>query len=232
MLYKVKIQHLSECVGDITANTLFGAFLTAYSSLLSVDQSLIEDITLSDLFDVDVLPAGVKDNQTVYSSFKKIDRVHICRTLIARNVAGDNAPNVAVGWFRKESEFYIATELLSQTDLQKILKRMALFGIGKWRGVGKGSFEVASITEVPANPNPKQFVALSSFIPDETELSDIAECGYTIRDTIATNGHKQKIQTLLLTGTTFTKVREYAGHHVFDKQSGTYIHGRAIILGV
>lgn len=231
MLYKVKIKHTSECIGDITANTLFGAFLTAYSSLFPVDQALVEDITLSDLFDVDILPAGVRNNKTIYSSFKRVDKSHICRTLIARNAEDDNVPNIATGWFRKESEFYIATELLSLEDLKKILNMMSLFGIGKWRAVGKGRFEVESIDEVQAPASCQKFVALSSFVPDEAELSDITECGYTVRDTIATNGKKQKTQALLIAGTTFNKAKEFAGHHVYDKASGTYIHGRTIVLG-
>ena len=48
MLYRVRVSQETVTVGKITSNTLFGAFLTAYSSLYTIDKDMIDDIVLSD----------------------------------------------------------------------------------------------------------------------------------------------------------------------------------------
>ena len=233
MLYRVLIKQKTEVIGKVTANTLFGAFLTAYSSLYDIDNDMINDITLSDLFAENVLPTGVQNNCTTYSKNLHENEIGINRTLIARDNSDNNVITNVFGHRYDMNEFYISSELLDIKELEKVIILMLEFGIGKWRNVGKGQYEFISIDEYIPKTDKVNFVALSNFIPDETlNESEITSIGYTIRDAVATNGLKQTTTAMLLTGTSFKTMKQLVGKHVYDKISNTYIHGKAIVIGV
>ena len=109
---------------------------------------------------------------------------------------------------------------------------MLEIGIGKWRNVGKGRYKLKSIEEFVPETDVKKFVALGNFIPNDEDLLDIENVGYTVRNATATNGKRQKPTAMLLTGTTFKTVKQIVGKHIFDENSETYIHGKSIVIGV
>ena len=232
MLYRVRVSQETVTVGKITSNTLFGAFLTAYSSLYDIDESMIDDIVLSDMFIEGVLPNGVANNTTVFNKNKKVRDVVITRSLISRDCETNNVINNVIGSYVKDNEFYISSELLSKDELEKIIKLMLEIGIGKWRNVGKGRYKLKSIEEFVPETDVKKFVALGNFIPNDEDLLDIENVGYTVRNATATNGKRQKPVAMLLTGTTFKSVKQIVGKHIFDENSETYIHGKSIVIGV
>ena len=233
MLYKVCLEQKTETIGHITANTLFGAILTAYDSIASLDDDMIQDIVLSDLFPKGIRPCGVKDNSTVYSKKDFVKTVLINRTLMSRNNDGEHVPIMAFGNMGRYWEFYVSTELLSKDDLTKIVDIALSFGIGKWRNVGKGQFvRCGDIEECSVDTTVNNFVALSDFIPSESIRSNIVETGYKIRNAVATNGSKQSQICLFLAGTKFDTNKQIVGKHFYDKKSNTYIHGKTIIMGV
>ncbi len=233
MLYKIELQQNTATIGNVVANTLFGAFLTAYSTIYTVDKDMIDDIVLSDLFYNNILPKGVINNKTVFSKPFEHTQIEMSRALIARDNESTNVVNNTVGNIDKKCSFFISTKLLDKNDIEEIVKLMCEFGIGKWRNVGKGQFEFKSIEEYVPKTDVKRFVCLSSFIPDcDINDYDISSLGYTIRDAYATNGIKQKQTIMLLTGTSFRTFREVVGKHVYDENSNTYIHGKSIVIGV
>ena len=233
MLYKVCLEQKTEAIGRVTASTLFGAFLTAYDSFIPLDDELIQDIVLSDLFPKGVRPCGVKDNNTVYSKKDAVKTVLINRTLMSRNDDGEHVPIMAFGNMGRYWEFYSSSEILPAYELTKIVDNALLLGIGKWRNVGKGQFvRHGDIEECTIDTSIENFVALSDFIPDESIRPDIVETGYRIREAVATNGSKQSSVCLLLSGTKFKTGRQFVGKHFYDEKSNTYIHGKAIVMGV
>ena len=233
MLYKVELEQKTENIGEIKANTLFGAFVTAYSNYTDIDADLLDDIVLSDLFVKGQLPIGVKDNLTL---FNKVDRNVIVsnsvRTMISREMEDNNVVNVRQSRYSKYCEFYISTELLELDELKKVIETMLLLGIGTWRNVGKGQFKLINISEYVPDLSKTKFVALSNFNPSEKDTADVVETGYEIRNAVASNGIKQGTVCMLKTGTTFKVRKQIIGSHVFDSASKTYIHGKAIVLGV
>ena len=240
MLYRVVLKQKSEYLGDIKASTLFGAFLTVYSSYVDLSPEFINDIVFSDLFVKDNLPIGVKNNVTIYQKdkFAKKDIVNrflINRTLISRDLEQNNVPIVASAYRGTDFEFFISSEILSIDELKVLIPRMLVLGIGKWRNVGKGQFDFVSIKEYVPNLNSNKFVALSDFKPTyilkEDEICD-DNIGYFIRDAFATNGKKQQIVTLFSTGTCFNHFKDFVGEHIYDKNSETYIHAKSIVIGV
>ena len=148
MLYKVELKQKTENIDVIKASTLFGAFVTAYSSYTDIDNDIIDDIVLSDLFIKNQLPVGIKDNNTLYNKVSKNSKaMSVTRTLIARDTSSNNTVNVRQASFNNECEFYISTELLDINDLEKIIKTMLILGIGTWRNLGKGQFDLVNISE-------------------------------------------------------------------------------------
>ena len=232
MLYRVSVEQETATIGKVTANTLFGAFLTAYSSFYKIDKDMIDDITLSDMFIEDSLPKGVVNNNTIYTKNKRDKEIEVTRSLISRDLETNNVVNSTLGHFSKNNEFYVNSELLDKNKLEKIIKLMLDIGIGKWRNVGKGRYKLRSIEEYIPKTDSKTFVALSNFIPNDNDMNDIDNVGYTIRNAFATNGKKQKPTAMLLAGTTFKTVKQIVGKHVFDEDSKTYIHGKSIVIGV
>lgn len=232
MLYRVELEQKTESIGEIKASTLFGAFVTAYSNYTDINEDIIDDIVLSDLFIKGQMPIGVKNNNTVFNKTPKSSKViNVTRTMVGRGNDA-NVVNVRQAKLNKYCEFYIFTELLSKLELEQIINTMLMLGIGTWRSVGKGQFELMSIEEHVPDIEKTKFVALSAFIPTEKDLSNIDETGYEIRDAVAINGKKQQVVTLLKTGTTFNKIEQIVGKHVYDTNSSTYIHGKSIVLGV
>lgn len=230
MLYRITLKQLSEIVGPVTANTLFGAFLTAYSSCMQIGETEIRDIILSDLFPAGVLPVGVKDNHTLYNKVAPIKTTITMRTLIARNTGIDNVPNQLSAYtYNGRWEFYLSTRLLDAQSVQKIIEVMLTFGIGKWRNCGKGHFRLVNIEKYDDVNRESQKIALSNFVPT-SDVDGITETGYTIRSAIATNGRKQQSVCMLLSGTKLITKDNCIGDHVYDKTSDTYIHGKAILL--
>lgn len=233
MLYKVRLKQKTENIGTIKASTLFGAFVTAYSNYASIDDEIIDDIVLSDLFIKGQLPVGIENNNTLYNKVSRNTKVmSVTRTLIARGIDSDNVVNVRQAELNNECEFYISTELLDKKDLEKVINTMLILGIGTWRNIGKGQFDLISIDEYVTETDKTRFVTLSNFIPTDDDIKDIVSTGYEIRNAVASNGLRQSTTTLLKTGTTFKSHKEIVGKHVYDKASKTYIHGKAIVLGV
>lgn len=233
MLYKVELKQKTESIGTIKASTLFGAFVTAYSSYTDIDSEIVDDIVLSDLFIKGQLPVGIKDNNTVYNKVGKNNKVmSVTRTLITRDTDDKNVVNVRQAEFNDSCEFYISTELLSREDLEKVISTMLILGIGTWRNIGKGQFELVSIDEYTPDTSKTKFVALGNFIPSDSDIEDVVDTGYEIRKAVASNGLRQATTTLLKTGTTFNSYKEIVGKHVYDEGSNTYIHGKSIVLGV
>jgi CRISPR type III-A-associated RAMP protein Csm4 len=193
---------------------------------------MINDIVLSDMFIEGMLPNGVADNTTVFNKNKKVRDVVITRSLISRDCETNNVVNNVIGSYVKDNEFYISSELLGKDELEKIIKLMLEIGIGKWRNVGKGRYKLKSIEEFVPETDVKKFVALGNFIPNDEDLLDIENVGYTVRNATATNGKRQKPVAMLLTGTTFKSVKQIVGKHIFDENSETYIHGKSIVIGV
>ena len=233
MLYKVELKQKTESIGSIKASTLFGAFITAYSNYTDIDNDIIDDIVLSDLFIKGQLPVGIKNNNTLYNKVSRNNKVmSVTRTLITRDADNNNVVSVRQAEINDKCEFYISTELLDKDELWQIISTMLILGIGTWRNIGKGQFELVSITEYIPETGKTKFVALSSFIPDECVIDNIVDTGYEIRNAVAANGLRQTTTTLLKTGTVFKVYRDIVGKHVYDEASKTYIHGKTIILGV
>lgn len=233
MLYKVRLKQKTENIGTIKASTLFGAFVTAYSNYASIDDDIIDDIVLSDLFIKGQLPVGIENNNTLYNKVSRNTKVmNVTRTLITRDTNSANVVNVRQAELNNECEFYISTELLDKSDLEKVINTMLILGIGTWRNIGKGQFSLISIDEYVPETDKTRFVALSNFIPTDADIKDIVSTGYEIRNAVASNGLRQSTTTLLKTGTTFKSHKEIVGKHVYDEASKTYIHGKAIVLGV
>lgn len=233
MLYKVCLKQKTELVGNGNANSLFGAFLTAYSAVEELTDEKIQDIVLSDLLPRGVVPCGITKQNTVYSEKYDVKTVSVNRTLMSRENDGNNVPVVAFGKMGIYWDMYISTNILNIDKLTKIVDLMLVYGIGKWRNVGKGQFErVGKITICDIKTDAKKFVAFSSFVPDDSLIPDIIEAGYKQRNAMATNGRKQAPVVLFLPGTTFKVAKQIVGHHVYDENSQTYIHGKAIVMGV
>lgn len=231
MLFKISLLQKTEYVGHISANTLFGAFLTAYSAVADLTDEMINDIVLSDLFEKNRLPIGVKNNLTEYEKPSKVKQVIVNRTMISRGIENNNPIN-ATGFMGKYWEFYLSTKLLDKSRTENIVKIMLGFGLGKWRNTGKGRFEITDIEECHFPDTPHR-ICLSCFIPDDSlRNEDIVETGYMVRDAFATNGKKQQATTLLLTGTKLKTSNPVVGKHLFDANSKTYIHGQTITMGV
>lgn len=233
MLYKITLKQRTESIGQITANTLFGAFLTAYSNFITLDEDMIQDIVLSDLFPASVLPIGVSDNLTLYNNPIAKKNVLITRTLVARDWTDNNVVISAFANMGGLYEFYISTELLDIEMLTKIIDLMLEYGLGKWRNVGKGQFvRTKPIEEYVYDTNATRFLTLSAFIPDMDCKDDITETGYYIRSAVATCGKQQAPVCLFITGTGFKSYKETVGKHLYDPGSKTYIHGKSIVIGV
>lgn len=233
MLYKVALKQKSAYIGNIKANTLFGAFLTAYSSFMALDKDMIEDIVLSDLFVKGQYPIGINNNAIIYNkSDVKSSSVTVNRTFISRKSDGQNNIVNETGHFSGEMEFFIYSELLDKELLEKIIRQMLTYGIGKWRNVGKGQFEFVSISEYAPDVKASNYVALSSFKPSDNEIKYIKDTGHEVRNAYATNGRKQQNVCLLKAGTTLNTARQFIGNHIYDKNSDTYIHAKAIVIGL
>ena len=227
MIYKITLKQKTETVGDISANALLGAFLTAVSDMEEITEDYVDSLVFSDLFPKDVRPIGVKNNHTVYSGNKK-KRYMVTRTMISRAFDGNNNPVILPAWMTEEAEFFLSTNY-SKEDLEMIIPKMLLFGLGKFRNVGKGQFELLSIEE-HVFPVTNNGIALSCFQGAE-DLSDddVLETGYYIRHAMTTSGMKQPPVCLILTGTKFTFGNKIIGRHFYDAKSNTYVHGKAII---
>lgn len=233
MLYKVELKQKSAYIGNIQANTLFGGFLTAYSSFIKLDDDMINDIVLSDLFIKERYPVGISNNAVVYSKGDmKSSTMTINRTMMSRKGDGQNNIINETGHFSGEMEFFIYSELLDKDFIEKIVKQMLSLGIGKWRNVGKGQFELVSISEYIPDMNAKTYVAMSSFKPEDDEIKYVKDTGYEVRNAYATNGKKQQNVCLLKAGTTLSAARQFIGKHIYDKDSETYIHAKAIVMWV
>ena len=233
MLYKVELKQKSAYIGNIQANTLFGAFLTAYSSFMELDDDTINDIVLSDLFVKGRYPVGINNNAVMYSKGDmKTTTVTINRTMLSRKGDGQNNILNETGHFSGEMEFFIYSDLLDKGFIEKIVKQMLVLGIGKWRNVGKGQFELVSVSEYVPNTNAKTYVTLSNFKPDDNELNYVKDTGYEVRNAYVTNGRKQQSVCLLKTGTTLNVAKQFIGKHIFDKDSATYIHAKAIVMWI
>ena len=230
MLYKITLKQNTGFIGKIIANTLLGAFLTAYSTLKDITEKDIMDIVFSDLFKGGILPIGVKDNSTIYPKGELPITENITRTMIARDIEDNNIINPMQSVYYGKSVFYMSTDLIDKTTLEKIIPIMLKFGLGKWRNVGKGQFTLISIEEVETDTTTKDRIALCNFIPENNGYGSIKETGYAFRDAIATNGiHQQKV-CMLLTGTKINTDKQFIGKHIFDEASKTYIHGKTILL--
>lgn len=232
MLYKITLKQKTESIGEIKASTLFGAFVTAYSNYTDIDKDIIDDIVLTDLFIKGQLPIGIKNNNTVYNKVSKSKVSTVTRTLIARDQNSKNIINVKEAYYNEQCEFYLSTDLLDKKDIKNIVETMLLLGLGKWRNLGKGQFELIDIQDYEPDTTKTAFVALSNFIPTDNDLKNIIDTGYEIRKAIAANGLRQTSKTLLKTGTVFSTYKDIVGKHVYDEQSKTYIHGKSIVLGV
>lgn len=233
MLYKVRLKQKTENIGEIKASTLFGAFVTAYSSYADINKDVIDDIVLSDLFIKNQLPTGIKNNNTSYNKVNGNSKMtSVTRTLVTRDKDSNNVVSVRQSKFNSNCEFYISTELLDKRDLEKITGTMLILGIGAWRSAGKGQFELVDIEEYTLDTSKTHFVALGSFIPNDCDIDSIVDTGYEIRNAVASNGIRQPVTTLLKTGTTFSSYKGIVGKHVYDPKSKTYIHGKSIVIGV
>lgn len=233
MLYKVELKQKSVYLGNIQANTLFGAFLTAYSSFTELDDDMINDIVLSDLFVKGRYPVGIDNNAVIYSKGDvKSNTVTVNRTMLSRKGDGQNNILNETGHFSGEMEFFIYSDLLDEELLEKIIKQMLVLGIGKWRNVGKGQFELVSISEYIPDMSAKTYVAMSNFKPSDDELQYVKDTGYEVRNAYATNGKKQQNICLLKAGTTLNAARQFIGKHIYDENSGTYIHAKSIIMWI
>jgi hypothetical protein len=227
MIYNITLKQKTEAVGDISANALLGAFLTAVSDMEDVTEGFVDSLAFSDLFPKGILPIGVKNNHTVYSGNKK-KRCMVTRTMISRAADGNNNPVMLPAWITGEVEFYLSTDY-SKEDLEMIIPKMLLFGLGKFRNVGKGQFELLSIEE-HVFPEVQNGVALSSFQgANEVSDDDVIETGYYVRNAMTTSGMKQPPICMILTGTKFKFGNRIIGKHFYDAKSNTYIHGKAII---
>lgn len=250
MLYKIKIKTLSDFIGEIKANTLMGAFCGACSLIFGNESvgECVEDVTFSDLFHMECTPYTIKNNIVQYSNFdySKTKKSYATRTLIARENSDKNNIDILNS---TSSDYYFTFYLHSQRlfdyeTLSKVLSIMFILGIGKWRNVGKGQFELLEVKEITDEfvaqvNNSKRLVSLSDFKTENpNELNNLLSVGYTVRNARATNGKKQEQQILLKCGSTFRNMLQnntdvlIVGQHIYDKNSETYIHGRTILKGV
>ena len=250
-IYKITIKNKTEFIGNIKANTLLGAFCHACSLKYKSNniEKYIRDVVFSDLFLDENYPIGISNNNTQYkkNNYLNLQKCEVTRTLIHRDNEENNVINVLTGTYSNHNFvfFIYSKELFDEIEINKIIELMLKFGIGKWRNVGKGQFSLVNLENytnqyISNINNSKKLVALSDFqTNNQNEIKNIIEIGYTIRNARATNGTEQQQQLLLKTGTTFNNNMENtnmilitSGNHIFDKNSRTYIHSKAILIGV
>lgn len=240
MLYRVIVNPTSSFIGDIRANTLFGAFCTVYSSMVSDEDfdRTLKNVTFSNLFLNGELPVGVENGNTVYNTakvnVKTVDNIHskIDRNTGKASMDTNGTYKEEVKFTDSDMVFYIDTDM-EKSVVNEVVNRMLKRGLGKRRNVGKGQFELKALTEAYLDYREcNEVVALSDFIPDETTPTDISEIGITFRNGVKEDGTAQNSLCLLKTGTKFKYkkgLKMVTGKLIYDNQSDSYVNAKTIL---
>lgn len=238
MLYRVIVNPTSSFVGNIRANTLFGAFCHVYSSMVSDEDfnRALQNVTFSNLFFDGALPIGVNNGNTVFTKNKdRVKHVCDCHNIISRNGSAKSSEGTyteEVKFTDADMVFYMDTDI-SKDKITYIIEQMLKRGLGKRRNVGKGQFSLKEVSEVYLNYDTcKEVVALSEFIPSETTPTDFSEIGIIFRNGIKEDGQVQQSLCMLKTGTKFrykTGLEVITGQLVYDEHSDSYVNARTIL---
>lgn len=240
MLYKVVLKPESPYMGEIRANSLFGAFCTVYSSMVSDKPLLraINDITFSDLFIEDCMPVGVENGETKFNIPKDViineDEIH-------NTISRDKSKNIENGthilevkYSNKNMVFYVDVDCISYEVLTLVIELMLKKGLGKKISSGKGQFSLVSITEEKFNyTDCKEVIALSDFIPSDKTSTEYIQLGVKSRNGITTDGRLQMDIKLISAGSKFkykNGMELITGRVIKDKYTDTYVNGRTILM--
>lgn len=240
MVYRIEVKPNSSFIDRIKANTLFGAFCYAYSSIVDDEKfkEELENVVFSDLFYVDGLPEKIVNGRVIYKKNNGITKDEVHNMIDRYNGHTQNVDgfyNIQTTFSASNMVFFMSTSITKHA-LDTVIDMMLLRGLGAKRSVGKGSFDLVDISEVELDyTKEKKVVALSDFIPDMETSTDIEEVKIICREGVTSNGELQKPLYLLSVGSVFKKEnhqRETCGQLVYDDNSKTYIHAKAILYPV
>lgn len=240
MVYKIEVKPNSSFIGRIKANTLFGAFCYAYSTIVDEKafKNELENIVFSDMFYKDNLPIKIVDGEVKYKSSKGVVKNETHNIIDRQNgkVQSNNGLYNEQATFTKSNMIFFMSTSINKHMLDTIIMLMLLRGLGARKSTGKGSFDLVSITEVELDySKDKKVIALSDFIPDEDTSTNIEEVKIVCREGITLDGKLQKPLYMLSVGSVFVKEnhqREICGQLVYDKETDTYINAKTILYPV
>lgn len=243
MVYKITVKPNSSFIGDIKANTLFGAFCYTYSNIVDdkIFKEELDKVVFSDMFYENSLPEKIKNGEVKYKPLKngvkvvKPEMHNIIDRGTGRTSNNGGLHNTQVTFSKSNMIFFMSTSL-DKEELENIMKMMLLRGLGARKSTGKGSFSLVSISKVDLDyTKDKKVVALSDFVPDDETSTNIEEVKIVCREGITLNGEIQKPIYMLSVGSVFVKEnnqRETCGKLLYDKETNTYINAKTILYPV
>lgn len=244
-VYKVQLKPTTSFVGNITSNTLFGAFCFAIrdlygeDTLLDIFENSEDSLVFSNLFPHNTIP-----NFDAYLDIDTNDVVSYAKNKIVTHNMQSRDNSLTYKWSESESwskdtyDFYIKTSIFEMDDLESLLNIVLMCGIGRHRSKGKGQFKLVSIEQIEhiVSPvsNANGYLILSDYIPNPT---DSTYGVYTARAYQgATSGIRKAPLFLINAGSRFAGSMPdnigVVGRLHRDTITNTYISGLALAIPI
>lgn len=248
-MLRVRIKPKTSFITNLTSSTIFGAACWAIKSLYGDERlervfSSDTSLAFSNAYISGYLPTGEtkKDKLKHIETGEYIDKSERIARVDHCMVSRDN--KVALKhWIEYEQyeennlDIYVSTDMFDIDEIKSIFDIMLINGLGKSRNKGKGQFELLDITEISVDElgdkNGAGYMVISDYIPNETD-STIGKYSARVINRKTVNGDKCVPVYVINAGSRFIgKIGdEVIGRLQYDKDTNTYLSGRAIAIPI
>lgn len=251
-LYRIQFKALTPYVGNLTNNTFFGAFCCAYKDIYGEDKLVEllkqlkenkEEVTFSDSFKHGYIPLEINrgDNKLIKFDTIGTETEDIISSVqdedirVRAKIGNENNElfEVCRTVLEGTADVYLASTLEFST-IEQCLELAFKKGLGARKSTGNGILDIVDIIEYQFDVVEKTgFLVLSNVVPDSSLTTDVSFKPF-IRNGVSINGKKQKSLLMLKTGSVFRSICKTltCGTIVYDKNSNSYINGKAICFPI
>ena len=248
-MFKVTIKPKSSYITNLSSSTIFGAACWAILELYGEDvlNEVFKDnnaLAFSNAFIKDCIPTGCtkKDNLKNVKTGKEIkqkqEKHRVDHCMINRDTNISHKQWISYEQFEtRELDIYVSSILFGLDEIKEIFELMLIKGIGQARNRGKGQFELVSIQEIKTeelgDKDGNGYMVISDYIPNEKD-STWGKYSARVINRITVDGRKCAPVYVINAGSKFIgKISgEVIGKLQYDKNTGTYLSGRAIAIPI
>lgn len=219
---------VTDLVGEVTSNTIFGLICRAYKTLHGEDTLELFLEMLKNKEEILVLSNPLHCNTTEIIDFELDSKSGVC---IDRDGLGNNILfNLDVS---NISEFDILVETsMTLSELTQLTNIMKVFGLGKRKSIGYGEIRSIEIKEESLSNKGTKLRNLSNIFPcDKTPTT--GDIHLTGRQGITVNGEEQSTYLIIQANSLFDGEdvdTNILGQIIYDEKTKTYINGMSIVI--